>query len=84
MEIYIILLEQKNQYIVKEIIPPPKAVPIKLPMAFFRTGTNVFLISIGIEKTLNSQKIILRKNYRAGGIMLSDFRLYYKATVSRM
>lgn len=40
---YIMLLEQKNQYIVKEIILFPKTVPIKLPMSFFRTGTILFI-----------------------------------------
>ena len=35
------------------------------------------------NKSLQVAKTILRKRNRAGGIMLPDFRLYYKASVIR-
>ena len=49
---------------------------------FHRTRTNNPKICMEQQKTPNSQTI-LRKKSKAGGITLSDFRLYYKATVIR-
>ena len=57
------------------------AIPIKLSMTFFhRTRTKNFTILMETQRP-QIAKAVLRKKNGAGGINLSDFRLYYKATV---
>ena len=72
--------------IVKMSIPPKaiyrfSAIPVKLPMVFFTELEQIVAQFVWKhKKTLNSQRYIEKKN-GTGGIILLDFRLYYKTTV---
>ena len=55
-------------------------IPLKTPMAFFRKLAYIILKFVWKHKTPWIAKILLKKENRAGGIMLPDFKLHYNAT----
>ena len=57
------------------------AIPIKIIPAFFTELQQTILKFVQNQKIYRIAKVMLKKETKAGGITIPDFKLYYKAVI---
>lgn len=82
-----LLLDRQNQYCQSSYISKAfihtQCIPNKIPTAYFIAIEKTLLKSIWNQKTQKS-KVFLGSKTKAGGIVILDFKLCYKATIIKM
>ena len=86
MEKYTLFMDWKNQYSENEYTTQSNLQTQCNPYQatngiFHRARTNIFTIHMEIQQKTQIAKAIMRKKNGTGGINLTDFMIYYKATV---
>ena len=69
--------------ILSKVIYRVNAIPIKLPLTFLMELGKNTLNFIWNQKRAHIAKTIISKKNKPGGIMLVDFKLYYKAILTK-